>query len=127
MNRLGLFRSALLGLLWLVACDGQQYVSSDTLLLSITKDATSVERVNGCSYVPVLLGDKVDSTYVVEGDLQATLSITRDSYRVAFEGAAVAVDPFVVTATDLKDGPQTDPTPPPGYTVKLSLGCTPDP
>ena len=127
MNRLGLFRSGLLGLLWLVACDGQQYVSPDTLALSITKDASSVARVNDCNYVPVLLGDKVDSTYAVEGELTANLTITRDSYRVAFEGAAIAVDPFVATATDLKDGPQTDPTPPRGYTVKLSLGCTPDP
>jgi hypothetical protein len=127
MNRPGRLHAALLGLLWLVACDGEQYVSPDTVALSITKDASGVERVNRCNYVPVLLGDKVDATYAVEGELQVNLSITRDSYRVAFEGAAVAVDPFVVTATELKAGPQTDPTPPPGYTVKLSLGCTPDP
>jgi hypothetical protein len=127
MNRQCRMRAALPVLLWLVACDGEQYVSPDTVALSITKDATGVERVNPCNYVPVLLGDEVDATYVVEGELRANLSIKRDSYRVAFEGGAVGGDPFVVTATELKAGAQTDPTPPPGYTVKLSLGCTPDP
>jgi hypothetical protein len=126
MNGLAFFRSGLLGLLWVVACDGQQYVSPDTVALSITKDSSGSERVNACNYLPVLLGDRVDATYVVDGDLQAALSITRDSVRVTFTGSA-PVDPFVVTATDLKDGPQTDSTPPPGYTVKLSLACTPDP
>jgi len=127
MNNLGLFRCALLGAVCLVACDGQQYVSPDTLALSITKDSTGIERVNRCNYVPVLLGDKVESRYVVQGDLKATLTITRDSFTVAFEGSADPVDPFVVPATDLKDGPQMAPSPPAGYTVTLSLGCTPDP
>ena len=127
MNNLGLLRCALLGALCLVACDGQQYVSPDTLALGISKDSTGTERVNRCNYVPVLLGDKVESRYVVEGDIKATLTITRDSFTVAFEGTRDPVDPFVVPATDLKDGPQTAPTPPPGYTVTLSLGCTPDP
>ena len=68
MNGLAFFRSGLLGLLCLVACDGQQYVSPDTLALSITKDSTGSERVNVCNYVPVLLGDRVDVTYVVDGD-----------------------------------------------------------
>jgi len=126
MNGLAFFRSGVLALLCLVACDGQQYVSPDTVALNITKDSTSSERVNVCNYVPVLLGDRVDATYVVDGDLQAVLSITRDSVRVTFTGSA-PVDPFVVTTTALKDGPQTDSSPPPGYTVKLSLGCTPDP
>jgi len=126
MNRLGFFSAALLGPLWLVACDGQQYVSPDTVALSISKDSTGVERVNVCNDVPVLLGDEVQATYAVEGELAAALSVTRDSVRVTFSGSA-PVDPFVATITDLKDGPQTDSTPPPGYTVKLSLGCTRDP
>jgi len=111
---------------WLVACDGQQYVSPDTVALSITKDATGTNKVDHCNYVPVLLGGEVDATYDVDGDLQAVLSITRDSVKVAFVGAGSEVDPFVATTKDVHDAPQTAENPPAGYTVKLSSGCTPE-
>ncbi|HXK18240.1 MAG TPA: hypothetical protein VNG33_10585, partial [Polyangiaceae bacterium] len=108
----------------LVGCDGQQYVSPDTVALSITKDSTSSERVSQCNYVPVLLGGEVDATYDVDGFFQATISITRDSITVAFPGAEPAVEPFVALASDVHDAPQTVDTAPPGYTVTLSPGCT---
>jgi hypothetical protein len=110
--------------LGLLACDGTQYVSPDTVALSITKDSSGGERVYACNYVPVLLGSEVKSRYVVEGDVKATLTVTRDSCSVVFEGTEV-VEPFVTPITDLEDAPQTAPSPPVGYTVKLSIGCAP--
>jgi hypothetical protein len=120
------FFFALLGVLSLAACDGQQYVSPDSVALSITNDKTSVERVHRCNYVPVLLGSEVKTRYVVEDDLKATLTLTRESFSVVFEGAASSVEPFVVPAADVHDAAQTADSPPAGYTVTLSSGCTPD-
>jgi len=117
---------ALCALPCLIACDGQQYVSPDTVALSITKDATGIKKLNHCNYVPVLLGGEVDATYDVDGDLQAVLSITRDSVKVAFVGAGSEVEPFVATTKDVLDAPQTASSPPAGYTALLSSGCTPD-
>ena len=110
--------------LGLLACDGQQYVSPDTVALSVTKDSTGAQRVNVCNYVPILLGSEVKSRYVVEGDVKATLTVTRDSCSVVFEGTEV-VEPFVTPIADLEDAAQTAPSPPAGYTVTLSTGCTP--
>jgi hypothetical protein len=108
-----------------LACDGQQYVSPDTVGLSVTKDSTGKELVNRCNYVPVLLGGEVKSRYVVEGELKATLTVTRDSFSVVFEGAANEIEPFVVPAADVREASQLAPNPPKGYTVTLSSGCTP--
>jgi hypothetical protein len=115
--------SALLGVLWLSACDGQQYVSPETVQLVIVKEGSARELVNRCNYVPVLLGSTVKARYVVEDELKATLTITHDRVTVGFDGAA---DTFRVAVTDLADGALFAPDPPAGYTVELSRGCTPD-
>lgn len=115
--------SALFGMLWLLGCDGQQYVSPDTVHLVITKDGSPTELVNRCSYVPVLLGSMVKARYEIEDDLKATLTITHDRVTVGFDGAA---DTFKVSAAELADGSLFAPDPPSGYTVELSPGCTPD-
>lgn len=115
--------TALLSALLLLACDGQQYVSPDTVHLVITEDSSSLEVVNRCNYVPVLLGSTVKARYGVDDDLKATLTITHDAVTVGFDGAA---DTFKVSATELADGTQLAPDPPAGYTVELSPGCTPD-
>jgi hypothetical protein len=117
------FVTALLGALLLLACDGQQYVSPDTVQLVITKDSSSLRLVDRCNYVPVLLGSTVKARYVVEDDLKATLTITPDAVTVDFDGAA---DTFKVSAAKLDDGTQTAPDPPAGYTVELSPACTPE-
>ena len=68
---------AFCGIAWLMpACEDRQYVSPDTVSLSITNDDTGVERVNRCNFIPVLLGSEVKARYQVEGDLKATLTIT---------------------------------------------------
>ena len=117
------FVSALCGALLLLACDGQQYVSPDTVQLVITKDSSGLRLVDRCNYVPVLLGSTVKARYVVEDELKATLTITPDAVTVGFDGAA---DTFKVSAGELADGALTAPDPPAGYTVELSPGCTPD-
>ena len=122
-NRNPPFVTALLGALSLLACDGQQYVSPDTVQLVITKDSSSLRLVDRCNYVPVLLGSTVKARYAVEDDLKATLTIKPDAVTVDFDGAA---DTFKVSAAELADGTQTAPDPPAGYTVELIPGCTPD-
>jgi hypothetical protein len=114
--------AALFGALLLSACDGQQYVSPDTVQLLITKDGSTLQLVNRCNYVPVLLGSVVKVRYVIEDDLKATLTLTRDAATVSYDDGA---EPFKVSASELADGDQIDPQPPPGYAVTLSLGCTP--
>jgi hypothetical protein len=115
--------NALFGALCLLACDGQQYVSPDTVHLVITKDGSPTELVDRCNYVPVLLGSTVKARYLVEDDLKATLTITHDRVTVSFDGAA---DTFKVSAAELADGALFAPEPPAGYAVELSPGCTPD-
>jgi hypothetical protein len=115
--------SALLGALLILACDGQQYVSPDTVHLVITKDGSTRELVNRCNYVPVLLGSTVKARYEVDDELKATLTITHDAVTVGFDGVA---DTFKVSAAELADAAQLAPDPPAGYTVELSPGCTPD-
>lgn len=116
-------RSAVALLLVLSACDGQQYVSPDTVRLRITDDSTNLDQVDRCNYVPVLLGDEVKWRYVVKGELKATLTVTRDFINVAFEGSSEPVEPFQVEADALHDGSHTDLKPPAGYIVDLSPGC----
>jgi hypothetical protein len=115
-------------LLALVACDGQQYVSPDTVGLLIRNDDTQIDRVNRCNYVPVLLGSEVKSRYAVEGDAKATITITRDDIVVTFEGFADDPPPFEAKAKEFSTTGSSDtaPTPPSGYSVTLSSGCTPE-
>jgi hypothetical protein len=113
-------------LLAAAGCDGQQYVDPGTVRLLITDQSTSVARVNRCNFVPVLLGSEVKSSYVVEGDLSATLTVTRDSVTLEFEGAAEPQDPFVIETKDLQQSGTSADNAPRGYSVELSSGCTPD-
>jgi hypothetical protein len=114
-----------LAVLALAGCDGQQYVSPDTVALSVTSDETGSDLLSHCDFVPVLPGAEVTSSFVVDPPLSATLSITRSSVSVTFEGTAPGTPPFVVAAAVVQQGKQIAPEPPAGYTVTLSPGCTP--
>lgn len=122
-------RSALgLVALSLLGCDGQQYVSPDTVELVIVNDSTGVQRVNRCNYIPVLLGGQVKARYTVESDLKATITITREEVEVTFQDPSRDHDPFVVPADTFEEGELTleADAPPDGYTVTLGTPCTPD-
>ncbi len=111
-------------------CDGQQYVSPDTVDLVIENDASGVTRVRRCNYIPVLLGSRVEWRYTIDGDLKAVISITRAQIEVSFEGDSGEAAPFVIKPKDLDDesgsASFTAENPPEGYTVRLTAGCTPD-
>ena len=113
-------------LLAAVGCDGQQYVSPTTVRLLVTDESTSVVRVDDCDYVPVLLGSEVKSTYAVEGDLSATLTLTRDAVTLEFDGATEQERPFVVAPADIQRSGTTAENAPRGYGVELATGCAPD-
>lgn len=115
----GLLASALYG------CDGQQYVGPNTALLSITDDSTGSEVVTACHYIPVLLGSRVEKTYVVD-DLQATLSLTRTDVVVTFQGSGAGTEPFRATVAEIEARGRSAANPPPGYNVELGSGCAPD-
>jgi hypothetical protein len=110
----------------LLGCDGQQYVSPNTVALVVTDDGTQMQRVNRCQYIPVLAGSRVVFRYEVDSDIKATLVIDRNEVRVVFEPEGVA-DAFEVDAEDLTDDQRfTADGPPDGYQVELVAGCTPD-
>jgi hypothetical protein len=112
-----------------LACDGQQYVSPDTVELVIVNDSTGVTRVNRCNYIPVLLGSQVKARYTVESDLKATITITREEVGVTFQDPSRDHEPFVVPSETFEEGDVTlqAEAPPDGYTVTLSsTPCTPD-
>jgi hypothetical protein len=109
-----------------VGCDEQQYVSPDTVALIVTDDATNTQRVNRCLYIPVLLGGRVVFRYEVDAEVKALLVITRDEVTVSFEPEEAA-EPFSVDTDDLTETQRHEAeSPPSGYTVELSAGCTPD-
>lgn len=112
----------------LTGCDGRQYVSPDTVGLVITNDETGVTRVNRCNYIPVLLGSRIQWRYTIEGDLKATVTITRAEIEVTFEGDSGEAQPFTLRPKDFEDEATsfTADNPPAGYTVRLSSDCTPD-
>jgi hypothetical protein len=115
---------ALFGALALGGCDGQQYVSPDTVLLTVSHDVTGSKVVEGCNYVPVLLGSQIQTRYVIDDGLAASLSITRAQAIVTFTGADV--EPFRVTTKELESGAVVDDHPPDGFSVELSSGCVPE-
>ena len=115
-------------LVWgaLLGCDEQQYVSPDTVALTVTDDSTNMQRVNRCLYIPVLLGGQVVFRYEIAAELKALLIITRDEATVSFEPEE-AGEPFSVDTDELTEMQQHEASAPPsGYTVELSAGCTPD-
>jgi hypothetical protein len=127
MKNMQLVPLSLLGALALLGCDGQQYVSADTALLTISHDSTGSKLIEGCSYVPVLLGSQVQKRYVADDDLSAIITLTRSKIVVTFEGpAGDGVEPFQVATNELESGSATADDPPSGYTVELGSGCTPD-
>lgn len=119
-------RGSLLVAAALLGCDGQQYVSPGTALLTVTGNKTGSKLVSQCNYVPVLLGAQVDAHYPVDGELEAFISLTRDDIIVTYQRGAADFQPFRATTKELEAGTITDPTPPTGYTVALSAGCTVD-
>jgi hypothetical protein len=122
-----LARLSLLAALALLGCDGQQYVSPDTALLTISHDSTGSKLIEGCSYVPVLLGSQVQKRYVADTDLTAIITLTRSDIVVTFEGSAGGgVAPFRARTELLEVGGIVDEDPPSGYTVELGSSCTPE-
>lgn len=120
---------SLLALLtWTVlGCDGQQYVSPDTALLTVTHDKTGSKLASRCNYVPVLLGAEVDESVAVDSALQASITLTREAINVTFQGSGVGIQAFHVTTKELSEAASVvDSSPPIGYTVELSSGCVPD-
>lgn len=109
-----------------LGCDGQQYVSPDTVALVVTEDATGQQRVNECQYIPVLLGSRNLSRYAVDDALRVIVDITRDEVTLSFEGTPELVEPFRVPSERFDGAAQeTLPAPPAGYSAALSSPCTP--
>jgi hypothetical protein len=118
--------AGLVGVLTL-GCDDPQYVSPDTVALIVTNDSTGVERVNRCHYVPVLLGSQDKARYLVQDELRATMTLTRDDVRVVFEDAGDTVASLVVESRQFASEAQlTAEDPPPGFRVELVSPCEPD-
>ena len=118
-------RAVALAALPLLGCDGQQYVSPDTALLTITSTDTGSTRVRACNYVPVLLGSRIEAEYAIESSLSATIVLTRVDIDVTFQGFDPAATPFHTTAKQLAaDDNVADEDPPVGFDVSLSTGCT---
>jgi hypothetical protein len=113
-------------LVCLVGCDGQQYVSPDTVALVVTDTASGVERVNHCHYVPVLLGSEIEARYVVKGELGVTIRLTRDDVRVDYAEPGQVYASYQVETEQLEGTVSlTDEGAPDGYRVELSSPCTP--
>lgn len=118
-----------------LGCQDQQYVSPDTVSLSITNKDTGVERVNRCNYIPMLLGGQVKARYVVEDDLKATITINREHVTLSYEGSGDLPAPWVLsskffeeknTCTQGQDDCDPDPATLPdsfNYFVELSSPC----
>lgn len=126
MKSLPLLAPLLLVVCPLFGCDGQQYVSPSTALLTVSGDKTGSKLVSRCNYVPVLLGAQVDGHYSVDDALDVFITLTRDDITVVFQRDGDDFDPFRIAAKELETGAVTDPSPPTGYTMDLSSGCTPD-
>jgi len=120
-------RKALLLLLPLVlfGCDGQQYVSPDTVELSIT-NADNLELVNHCHYIPVLLGSQVKARYRIEDERRVTITITRDEIQLEYDSG----ESELVTPQELEELPSGDShelqNTPSEYSARLTPHCTPD-
>ena len=115
---------AVLGCLLALGCQDQAYVSPDTVALVVRDKASDVQRVNHCSYVPVLLGGRDEAIYDVDDGLSAKFTLTREKITVTFEGADVT--PWAVSPSSIESGTtKVDDDPPEGYAVELTSPCTP--
>lgn len=118
----------------LLGCQDQQYVSPDTVRLSITDTRATpmLERVNRCNYIPVLLGDMVKTRYVVNADLKAVIAITRENVTVSFEGVLpddeVLPEPWPVDSSKFRDKMGRESLDPPleNFDVVLTSPCVVD-
>jgi hypothetical protein len=110
----------------LLGCDGQQYVSPSTALLSVTGNKTGSKLVSQCNYVPVLLGSEVDGHYAVDGALRVSIALTRDDIIVTFQDGTQAFTPARLATKDLQAGGPLDAGAPAGYTAELTSGCVVD-
>lgn len=118
-------RGTVVAALAVLGCDGQQYVSPDTVALTITTDA-GAPRVEACQYIPVLLGSRAVAHYVVDERLDVTFDITRDEVSVTFEGSDGPIEPFRVPSERFADSAtERDEAPPAGYAVELNSPCAP--
>ncbi|HVY26065.1 MAG TPA: hypothetical protein VHB79_05910 [Polyangiaceae bacterium] len=81
-----------------LGCLDQQYVSPDTVSLSITNKDTGIELVNRCNYIPILLGSEVKARYVVEDDIKATITINREKVIVSYEGSDELPEPWALSS-----------------------------
>ncbi len=116
-----------LALLSLTACEDQRYVNPGTVRLTISSDKNGSTLVDSCHYVPVLLGSQVEARYDVDADLAASLTITRSELTVTFSGAAAGAPAFRADPKNfVADSVTVAEDPPPGYSVELRPGCTPD-
>jgi len=126
MNDQKLLRFALvLGCLFAIGCEDQAYVGPDTVALVVRDKTTDLNRVDHCSFVPVLLGSRDEALYDVDDGLTAKFSLTREQITVTFEGGGVS--PWVVQTSSFDGGvTKIDDDPPSGYAVQLTSPCTPD-
>jgi hypothetical protein len=128
MKFLRLFSSTVLPVaLAALACDGQQYVSPDTVALVVTNETTGAVRVNRCHYIPILLGSEVEARYQVEDEVAATIRVTRDEVTVNFQDPQRSHDVFAVPADNFESShEETASDSPDGYSTVLTSPCTPD-
>ena len=119
-----LCRAAIVAL-FALGCDGQQYVSPETVALVISTEG-GAQRLNDCRYIPVLLGSRSSSHYTIDSRLEVRLDITREEIDVSFASVGEELEPFRVPSS-LFEGSATEeaPAPPTGYTVALRSPCTP--
>lgn len=109
-----------------LGCDGQQYVSPDTVALVVRDESSGTKQLDECHYVPVLLGSRSVSRYSLEADLRVELDLTRDEVRVSFESGREQVASFVVPSSRFaQDASERAPAPPTGYRVDLVSPCSP--
>jgi hypothetical protein len=117
-----LLNASLLVPFTLLACDGQQYVSPDTVRLSVSDEDR--ELVSRCHFIPVLLGSQVKARYRVDEALRVTVTITRDEIEVSYDSG----ESELVATAELEDVPSgaslTLQNTPPGYSASLTPHCS---
>lgn len=111
----------------LCGCDGQQYVSPDTVALSVRSDATGTELLSRCHFVPVLLGSRVKARYLIEDELSVVISLDRAQLELSYDEPGREYSSFSVPTPSFEEGAtQIEAADPPdGYRVQLSSPCTP--